>query len=537
MKLTNQSLQDRNAWLSAGYSIPSYDREAMIQETIEAPVWVHFGAGNLFKAFPAAAAEKLLNEGKTKKGIIAVEGFDPSIVDINSSHDNLALLATLKHDGTVDKTVIGSIAETIMLDPNSEALQNIFTAPTLEMASFTITEKGYALTDAAGNYLPDVAEDFKNGPDHASSYLGKVAALLYRRYLANKAPIAMVSMDNCSHNGEKLQNAILAYASAWSENGLVDEGFKAYLSNPDQVSFPWSMIDKITPRPDVSVEEMFKKDGLEDVEPVKTARGSFAAPFVNAEETEYLVMEDSFPNGRLPLDEASKGIIYTDRDTVNKVETMKVTTCLNPLHTAMSIFGVLLGYDKISAEMKDEDIVGLIKTIGYKEGLPVVVNPGILDPKDFIDTVINVRFPNPFMPDAPQRIATDTSQKLAIRFGETIKSYRKNPELSVSSLKLIPLVYAAWLRYLMGLDDEGNAFELSADPLLEEVRPILAGVKFGEKTNMEQLLPILENVKIFGVDLFETGLADTILANFNALNSGKGAVRKTLHRLVGEANA
>ncbi len=112
----------------------------------------------------------------------------------------------------------------------------------------------------------------------------------------------------------------------------------------------------------------------------------------------------------------------TDRETVNKTERMKVTTCLNPLHTAMSVYGCMLGYDLICAEMKDEDIVALIKRLGYVEGLPVVVDPKILDPKSFIDEVIEQRLPNPFMPDMPQRIATDTSQKVGIRFGETIKT-------------------------------------------------------------------------------------------------------------------
>ena len=81
--------------------------------------------------------------------------------------------------------------------------------------------------------------------------------------------------------------------------------------------------------------------------------------------------------------------------------------------------------------MKDPELKKLVEVIGYKEGLPVVINPGILDPKEFIDTVLNVRVPNPFMPDTPQRIATDTSQKLAIRFGETIKAYQASETLDV----------------------------------------------------------------------------------------------------------
>ena len=198
-----------------------------------------------------------------------------------------------------------------------------------------------------------------------------------------------------------------AFAKAWEENGTAKEGFLSYVTDPGRVSFPWTMIDKITPRPDPSVEALLKKDGIEGLDPVITTKKTYAAPFVNAEESEYLVIEDRFPNGRPALEKG--GFIFTDRETVDKVEKMKVCTCLNPLHTALAVFGCLLGYDLISKEMSDPVLKKLVETIGYKEGLPVVVNPGILDPKEFIDTVLNVRVPNPFMPDTPQRIATDTS--------------------------------------------------------------------------------------------------------------------------------
>ena len=96
---------------------------------------------------------------------------------------------------------------------------------------------------------------------------------------------------------------------------------------------------------------------------------------------------------------------------------------LNPLYTCLAIYGCLLGYDHIWKKMWDDDLVRLIRLIGYKEGLTVVTDPGILNPKDFIDTVVNVRLVNPFMPDMPQRIAADTSQKLSIRYGEINNSY------------------------------------------------------------------------------------------------------------------
>ena len=212
---------------------------------------------------------------------------------------------------------------------------------------------------------------------------------------------------------------------------------------------------------------------------------------------------------------------------------MKVCTCLNPLHTALAVFGCLLGYTLIADEMKDEDLVKLVKTIGYKEGLPVVVNPGIINPEKFIDEVVNIRVPNPFMPDTPQRIATDTSQKLPIRFGETIKAYLASDKLSIKDLKCIPLVYAAWLRYAMGIDDNGAVFEPSSDPLLPYAREALEGIGLGYDGSLDQLNGILSNQKIFGVDLFEAGLADMVLGYFRSMIKGPGAVRATLHSVVG----
>lgn len=170
--------------------------------------------------------------------------------------------------------------------------------------------------------------------------------------------------------------------------------------------------------------------------------------------------------------------------------------------------------------------------IGYKEGLPVVVNPGILDPKKFIKTVLEVRLPNPFMPDTPQRIATDTSQKLAIRFGETIKAYMASDELEASDLKLIPLVFAGWLRYLMAVDDNGNAFEPSSDPMLAELTPYLKDIKWNDEQAEKKILPILAKSEIFGVNLAEAGLLCRVVKYFKELIAGVGAVRTTLHKYV-----
>ncbi len=536
MQLNATELSDAKAWKAAGYQIPEYNRDKVIADTAKSPVWIHFGAGNIFRAFQANVVEKLLHNGLVNRGIVVAEGYDYEIVEkICQPYQNYNILATLKADGSIEKKVIGSITESLILDSEDEVsfarLKEIFQNATLQMASFTITEKGYVLTDSKNEWYPAVKTDMENGPSRPVSYIGKVAALLYERFLAGQLPLSMVSMDNCSHNGTKLYNAITAFSKIWEENELVKEGFYGYTADPSKVSFPWSMIDKITPRPSEVVEKMLQEDGVEGIAPVITTKKTYIAPFVNAEECEYLVIEDLFPNGRPPLEKG--GIIFTDRETVDKVEKMKVCTCLNPLHTSLAIYGCLLGYQLISEEMKDPALRKLAKDIGYVEGLPVVVDPGILDPKEFIDTVITTRLPNPFMPDSPQRIATDTSQKLAIRFGETIKSYIASQELDVSSLKLIPLVFAGWLRYLMGIDDKGEPFELSPDPLLATVCPTVAGIKLGETIDVPAVLaPILKNKAIFGVDLYAIGMDVLICDYFSQMIQAPGAIRNTLNRYV-----
>lgn len=517
MKLNNETLKNRAEWEAKGYRLPEYDREAMIARTKANPTWLHFGAGNIFKALHAMAAERLLNEGVLDKGIIAVERMNRG----GETYDDLAVVVTLKANGTVEKNILGAMAETCYLYGGEERLTEIFCNPSLQMATFTITEKGYSLA------ADDVKADLTAAPEEAKSYMGKVAALLLARFKAGAYPIAMVSTDNCSHNGDKLKAAMTAFAEAWG-----DEGFKAYIEDGEKVSFPWTMIDKITPSPDLSVGAMLEADGLEGFAPVRNARGTVKAPYVNAEESEYLVLEDNFPNGRPPLEKA--GFFFTDRETVDKVERMKVCTCLNPLHTSLAVYGCLLGFEKISAEMQDGDLLKLVETIGYKEGLPVVTDPGIIKPQDFIDTVVKVRIPNPFMPDTPQRIATDTSQKLPIRFGETIKAYLASDTLNVQDLRLIPLVFAGWLRYLMAVDDEGRPFEPSPDPLLAEAQAYVADMKLGDKPDFAKIEGLLRNENIFGVDLIEAGLADKVFTYFTELTAGPGAVRATLHKNVTE---
>lgn len=523
MKLTDLRSASFNAsvWEAKGYELPQFDIDAVRQKTHNEPTWVHFGGGNIFRAFPAAILNDALNTGKYDRGVIVAETFDYEVVDkAYAPYDNLSLLVSLQSTGTIEKKVIASVTETLKADYQFQdwnRLVEIFKNPTLQMVSFTITEKGYGFNDA----------DLERGLQPIFA-MGKVCALLLERYNARKLPVTLQSMDNCSHNGDRVKNGVLAYAERWLKDGLVEQGFVDYLNDSSKVTFPWSMIDKITPRPHVKVKEFLAADGFEDNEYIETEKHTFTAPFVNAEEVQYLVVEDNYTNGRPPLELG--GTLYTTRETVDKVETMKVTTCLNPLHTAMSIYGCMLDYTLISAEMADADLRLFIQKIGYMEAMPVVTDPGVLNPYEFIGDVLNKRLPNPFMPDAPQRIAMDTSQKLAIRFGETIKKYIARG-LDMSNLILIPLTLAGYARYLKGIKDNGEAFEPSPDPLLSELQAIVAPLEIG---NPEQdwscLKALYSRADVFGLDLTATEIYPRIENMVKELYAGPGAVRATLHK-------
>ncbi len=497
MKLSLNGIQDRAAWERAGIALPEYDVRAMREKTKENPVWVHFGAGNIFRAFLCAAMQRVLDSGASDRGIIACETYDGEIIDrAYTAYDNLSLVAVMRADGKVEKRVVASVAEALKADEAGLArMREIFRSPSLQMASLTVTEKAYK-------------------PENPMMRL--IVSFLSERYNAGGTPMAIVSMDNCAHNGDKLHAAMMPAAEAMASEGAVAAGFLDWMR--ENVAFPNTMIDKITPHPDEQIRQMLVDDGVEDMEIIHTEKHTATAGFVNAEQAEYLVIEDNFPNGHPPLEKA--GMLFTDKETVDKVEKMKVGTCLNPLHTALAILGCLLGFTKISAEMADDDLSEFVDRLGYVESLPVVEDPGVLSPKKFLDEVVKLRLPNPFLPDTPQRIATDTSQKLSVRFGHTIGATQDK-----SKLHCVPFVLAAWFRYLTGVDDEGNAFTPSPDPRMEEVRARMANGLSDE---------LLSDVTLFGHNLVANGMAPVVRAKFSEMMQGKGAVRRALKKVLSE---
>ena len=170
MKLTLEGIKDCELWNKAGITLPGYDVEKVSQKAKEEPKWVHFGIGNIFRIFIGGIADGLLEEGVLDRAITCVETFDYDVVDkIYDPYDNLGLSVILHGDGTREYKVLGSLAEAVKAqsaDPKQwNRLKKIFASKSLQLVSFTITEKGYALQKADGSWFPFVENDIKNGPD------------------------------------------------------------------------------------------------------------------------------------------------------------------------------------------------------------------------------------------------------------------------------------------------------------------------------------------------------------------------------------
>ena len=537
MKLTMEGIKDREAWEKAGIQLPGYDVEEVSEKARKAPRWVHFGIGNIFRVFIGGIADGLLEEGALDRGLTCVETFDYDVADkIYAPYDNLGLSVILHGDGTRDYKVLGALAEAVKAQSSNEKqwnrLKEIFAAPSLQLVSFTITEKGYALQKADGTWFPFVEADIKNGPAKVTGAMAVLTAMLYERYQAGKHPLALVSMDNCSQNGARLRQSVLTMAEEWKKAGYVEDDFLAYVSDEKTIAFPWTMIDKITPRPSEQIAADLEALGVEDMQPVITAKKTYIAPFVNAEKPQYLVIEDSFPNGR-PALEKGFGVYMADRKTVNLAERMKVTVCLNPVHSATGPLGVALGYELFAHMLNtDADMMKMARMVAYDEGLPVVQDPGILSPQAFVDELFNDRFPNEYLGDTNLRLAVDVSQMVGIRFGETIKAYVEKYG-DASRLTALPLGIAGWLRYMLAVDDAGKKYELAPDPMNEEIQEQLKDIVVGQpETFTDQLRPILSNERLFFIDLYKAGVGEKVENMFREMIAGPGAIKATIHKYV-----
>lgn len=90
-------------------------------------------------------------------------------------------------------------------------LVDVFQNPSLKLVSLTITEKGYVIKDSSGKLLTQVAEDLRTtiSFENLQHTMSKLTYLLLKRFLVGAAPLAVLSTDNFSHNGDRLKATVL----------------------------------------------------------------------------------------------------------------------------------------------------------------------------------------------------------------------------------------------------------------------------------------------------------------------------------------
>ncbi|SPT71000.1 mannitol dehydrogenase family protein [Anaerobiospirillum thomasii] len=503
-------------------------RDELIANTNIRPQWLHFGSGNIFRSYIALIAQKLQAKRLMDTGIVICEAYDEEILSVSyKQSDNISLSATLNFDGTTDVTPVLSVTKALCLNQSREDREfylHALTQPSLQIISFSITEKAYELEDASGHILPYIQKDLSCDLQNVSSILPLLLLGLVRRFENGALPLTLMALDNCKHNGDKLKKSLLKLCDMFIQEGKLSAKFKDYLAN--KIAFPLSMIDKIAPRPDKDVLLKLRALGytLDDIH--LTAKGTYTADFVNSEKTAYLVIEDNFKNSRPPFEQAE--IIMTDRASVMLCENMKIESCLNPLQTAAAIAGMLFNYTYISECMEDEIIVSLVKKLGA-EGILVVDDPKVLNPKDFLDEAIELRMPNPYINDTPSRIATDSSSKIAIRLGLSVRRYIAK-KIHTDDLVAIPLVYALFVRYCAGIDDNLEPYTLPNDLNYNYIKSIGSKLNVikADDTTLDAVLSVLENETIMGCNLKEAAIFDRVKKLVLSMCQGKGSIRQTL---------
>ncbi|GAB3049963.1 mannitol dehydrogenase family protein [Stenotrophomonas tumulicola] len=397
---------------------------------------VHLGAGAFHRAHQAVYVDGLL-AGEPGWAICAVSLHSPATADALAPQDGLYTLALL--DAEPEQRVIGSIREVLFAGTQQDAVLARLADPQVRLVTLTVTEKGYCLSaDGVDMAHADIAHDLA-APDRPRSAIGYIVAGLRARHAAGERPYTVLSCDNLADNGNRLRRATLQYAER------VDAELASWIA--DQVTFPCSMVDSITPATDDALRESVDEVlGLHDAWPVQRERYT------------QWVLEDRFCNGRPDWERAG----VTLSDDIAGYDRAKLRL-LNAAHSALAYLGLLQGLRTVGQAMADPAlgpfVAALMRDIAASTALP----PG-LDPETYIDAILQ-RFSNPAVSHQLIQIAQDGSQKIPVRLFGTIA----DALAAGRCIDALCMPVAAWLHFIRQQARAGVAL---ADPLDGQLRAI-----------------------------------------------------------------
>lgn len=457
-RLSNSTLND----LPSGILRPRYDRSGITTGI------VHLGVGAFHRAHQAVYTDDVLAHDP-QWGIVAASLRSPDTYDALKPQDGLYMLSVRSKDEEALR-VIGSIRQVIVAPQAVEALLHAMSDPRTRIVSLTVTEKGYChdpATGALNEAHPDIVHDLAN-PHLPRSAPGFIIEALRRRRIAGVKPFTVMSCDNLPSNGRTVKRVLTRFAElAAPDLGRFVE---------DEVSCPSTMVDRIVPATsDQDRERISAALGLRDAWPVVTE------PFTQ------WVIEDRFTQGRPAWEEAGAEFVAD----VEPYEHMKLRL-LNGSHSTLAYLGYLAGYETVAQTMADPAFIRLIVGLMDEEVTPTLHMPPGADLTSYKRALIE-RFKNPALKHRTWQIAMDGSQKLPQRLLGTVRDrLREN-----APIRRLALGVAAWMRYVTGLDEKGEAIDLR-DPMAARLRECAGRAAGSAERLASELFAIRE---IFGDDL------------------------------------
>jgi len=470
----------QNMLLTANASVPGYDRSTLV------PRIVHLGFGAFHRAHQAVYADILAQEHGSDWGYTEVNliGGEQQIADLKRQ-DNLYTVAEMSADAWTAR-VVGVVTDA--LHAQVDGLETVLAKmcePQVAIVSLTITEKGYCHSPATGQLMLDhplIAADLQH-PHQPTSAPGVVVEALARRKAAGLQAFSVMSCDNMPENGHVMGNVVLAYARA------VDSDLALWIEK--NVTFPSTMVDRIVPA--VTPETL---DKIEQITGVRDPTGVACEPF------RQWVIEDNFVAGRPAWENAGAELVAD----VVPFEEMKLRM-LNGSHSFLAYLGYLAGYQHINDCMEDDNYRRTAHAMMLKEQAPTLKVKGV-DLAHYADLLI-ARYSNPALRHRTWQIAMDGSQKLPQRMLDSVRWHLA----CNSAFSLLALGVAGWMRYVGGVDEQGNAIEV-CDPLLSTVQAAVRNSAEGE-ARVKALLGI---DAIFGNELpLETRFVEQVTAAYLSL--------------------
>ncbi|NUS49893.1 MAG: mannitol dehydrogenase family protein [Nocardioidaceae bacterium] len=418
------------AELGSGIAVPSYDRAA-VRSGI-----VHFGVGGFHRAHQAMYVDTLMNAGEALDWGITGVGVLPGdrlMADALHAQDCLYTLVVKDPDGTMHPRVVGSLVDFLFAPDDPEAVLAALTDPATRIVSLTVTEGGYHVNQATGEFDADDPSILADLRDVAvpSTMFGFVTEALARRRTAGTEPFTVMSCDNIQGNGEVAHRMVGAFAR------LKDPDLAAWIEA--HVVFPNSMVDRITPvTTDHDRDVLADSFGIEDEWPV------VCEPFTQ------WALEDRFPTGRPPYEDAGVQLV----PEVEPYELMKLRL-LNASHQALCYLGYLAGYRYAHEVCADPLFTGFL--LGYMddEATPTLAPVPGVDLTTYKQQLIE-RFANPEIRDTLARLCAESSDRIPKWLIPVVRH-----ELDAGGpVRRSALVVAAWARYAEGVDEDGAPIDV-----------------------------------------------------------------------------